>query len=418
MNSQLKAKQVASRFFLFLFASFLVTYGCGGGGGGGDGGNPPFVDLTTFQNASVVVGQADFASGDSDQGGAADANTIDHPYGNAIVHSGMLYLHDYRNNRVLGFFSVPTTNDASADFVLGQADFVSTTSGDLADEMDRPQTVRVDNGRMLIDEFGNNRVLIWDTVPTATAVPADFVVGQPGFGSSGSACSQSELNSPESIETVNGKLIVTDTDNSRVMIWNTIPTSDGVPADIVLGQNTFTTCTNNDDDQDGNTDAGPTARTLSYPAGAWSDGTRLIVADSDNNRVLIWNTFPTSNFTPADVVVGQSDMTSDGPGLSDQDLDSPYHMTANGTQLFVCDNDNNRVLIWNSIPTTNYAPADIVLGQSDFVHGTSNDDNQDDVDDGQPSARTLDSPAGVYAYDNKLIVSDTGNSRYLIFQGQ
>jgi hypothetical protein len=271
---------------------------------------------------------------------------------------------------------------------------------------------------MLIDEYSNHRVLIWNTVPTSTQARADVVVGQAGFGLSVAECTQSGLSSPESIETIDGKLIVTDSDNNRVMIWNTIPASDGALADIVLGQNSFTSCVPNDDDQDTIADANPTARTLSYPSGAWSDGTRLIVADSSNNRVLIWNTFPTSNFTPADVVLGQGDMTSNATGLSDKGMDFPYHMTANGNQLFVCDSGNSRVLIWDSIPTTSYAPADRVLGQSDFVHGTQNDDDQDGTNDGQPSARTLSLTSGVYAFDNKLIVADTNNNRYLIFEEQ
>ena len=35
----------------------------------------------------------------------------------------------------------------------------------------------------------------------------------------------------------------------------------------------------------------------------------IAVADTDNNRVLIWSTIPTSNGVPADVVVGQPDFT-------------------------------------------------------------------------------------------------------------
>jgi hypothetical protein len=376
----------------------------------------PFVTLTTFQNASVVIGQPDFISNLANQGGSAGANTFYHPYGNAFIYNGALYLPDYGNDRVLGFNSVPTTNNASADFVLGQPDFTTTTSGNAADEMNGPQTIKVDNGRLLIGDCHNNRVLIWNTVPTSTQVPADVVVGQTGFGVSVSACTQSGLDSPESIETVDGKLIVADSYNNRILIWNTIPTSNGAPADIVLGQNSFTNGASNDDDQDGSADANPTSRTLDYPTGVWSDGTRLIVADSDNHRVLIWNTFPTANFTPADVVLGQSDMMSKAVGLSDKDMNYPYHMTSNGNQLFVVDDANHRVLIWDSIPTANYTPADKVLGQSDFVHGTRNDDDQDNADDGQPSARTFYFADGVYAYDDKLIVSDTYNNRYLIFE--
>ena len=47
-----------------------------------------------------------------------------------------------------------------------------------------------------------------------------------------------------------------------------------------------------------------------------SDGSKLLVCDKDNNRVLIWNTVPTTNGQPADVVVGQTDFTSSGFGTS------------------------------------------------------------------------------------------------------
>ena len=151
----------------------------------------PFVTLNTFQSANVVICQPDFISNSPNQGGAAGDNTIYWPYGNAFIYNGVLYLPDYWNNRVLGFNSVPTTNNASADFVLGQPDFTTTTSGNAADMMYGPQTVKVDNGRMLIDEYRNNRVLIWNTVPTSTQVPADIVVGQTGFGVSVAVCTQS-----------------------------------------------------------------------------------------------------------------------------------------------------------------------------------------------------------------------------------
>jgi len=32
--------------------------------------------------------------------------------------------------------------------------------------------------------------------------------------------------------------------------------------------------------------------------GVFSNGTQLFVDDQMNNRILVWNTFPTANFTP------------------------------------------------------------------------------------------------------------------------
>ena len=94
----------------------------------------------------------------------------------------------------------------------------------------------------------------------------------------------------------------------------------------------------------------------------------------------------------------------------------PYFLDSNGTQLFVTDNDNHRVLIWNSIPTTNFTSANGVLGQGDFTHNAENDDNQDGVADAAPTARTIYNPTGVYIFGKTLIVGDNSNYRYLIYK--
>ena len=41
-------------------------------------------------------------------------------------------------------------------------------------------------------------------------------------------------------------LFVADTQNNRVMVWNTLPTKNNQPADFVLGQPNFTTSPNLD----------------------------------------------------------------------------------------------------------------------------------------------------------------------------
>ena len=81
----------------------------------------------------------------------------------------------------------------------------------------------------------------------------------------------------------------------------------------------------------------------------------------------------------------------------------------------MADTDNNRVLIWNSFPTANFTPTDIVLGQGDFTHKTRNDLDQDGTEDGQASAQTLNGPSGISQSGNQLIVVDGNNNRYLIF---
>src|SRR5277367_935410 len=65
------------------------------------------ITLSNFQAAAVVIGQPDFSSSMVNQGmaeGSAAADTICNGYGAAAVGpTGVLYLSDECNQRVLGF---------------------------------------------------------------------------------------------------------------------------------------------------------------------------------------------------------------------------------------------------------------------------------------------------------------------------
>jgi hypothetical protein len=380
------------------------------------------INLRTFQAASVVIGQADFAGNLPNQNGSVAANTIASPYGNpSRTKNGMFYVPDYGNNRVLGFSSIPSMNDASANFALGQPDLVSRNFGNNADQMHGPETTALNKTMLLVDEYGNSRVLIWKNAPTSNAVPADIVVGQAGFGTNVDSCAAGGLKHPESIAVAKGKLVVGDSSNNRVLIWNKIPTTDGQPPDLVLGQNNSTTCVTNNN---GSGAAGaPSAANFDYPAGVWTDGKKLVVADADNNRVLIWKKFPKSSFQPANVVLGQLNFTTnakdnDGSGgvganPNHSGLDFPYYLISNGSQLFVADEGNNRVLVWNN-PKSNFQHADVVLGQPNFTCGVRNNDGTGCVS-GATSAKNLSEPRGFFIFKKQLVVTDGSNHRYLIF---
>src|SRR5206468_6569298 len=100
--------------------------------------------------------------------------------------------------------------------------------------------------------------------------------------------------------------------------------------------------------------SGANWRGESAPWSLWSDGRRLVVADTSNNRVLIWNSIPTSSGKTPNVVLGQADfstVTANTGGIGSATLNSPQGVTSDGTRLFVSDSGNNRVLIWNAVPT-------------------------------------------------------------------
>jgi len=152
------------------------------------------------------------------------------------------------------------------------------------------------------------------------------------------------------------RLIVVDTWNHRVLVWDAIPASqDEVRRpDRVIGQRSRDGCIPNDDDEDGQPDVEDgtgrsvtSARTLRLPIHAWSDGRRLVVADAGNHRVLMWRDFPTSDFQAADIVLGHESFTNlaanseqDGqalPGPTARTLSDPGGVHSDGTSLAVAD---------------------------------------------------------------------------------
>ena len=74
-------------------------------------------------------------------------------------------------------------------------------------------------------------------------------------------------------------------------------------------------------------------------------------ADTANNRVLFWHAPATTGaFPAADAVIGQLDFESNGENrwkMVDRDtLCWPYGIHLHGNRLAVADSGNNRVMIW------------------------------------------------------------------------
>ncbi|NUO02241.1 MAG: hypothetical protein HUU01_16680 [Saprospiraceae bacterium] len=182
---------------------------------------------------------------------------------------------------------------------------------------------------------------------------------------------------PRGVCLQSGSLLVSDTGRNRVFIWHQLPQGLFQEPDVVLGQ----------EDAEGvgrNAGGKVSARTLQYPSGIWSDGTRLIVADAWNHRVLIWHTPPVNHWQDADVVIGQPGFHQNEPNVSGvgatptgRSLYWPYGIFSDGKSLWIADTGNRRVLFFETIPTVNYPHADGVIGKPDFM--TRDYDNQDPI---------------------------------------
>ena len=151
--------------------------------------------LTTFQAASLVLGQVTFADQLENRGGPADAGALSGP-GAPVEAGGRLYVPDIGNHRVLGYVGLPTTNGAVADFVLGQPDATSNGGAVSATGMNAPTAVTADGGVLYVVEFGNHRVLIFRSLPSTTAAPADAALGQPDLESNTPGANEVRMTNP------------------------------------------------------------------------------------------------------------------------------------------------------------------------------------------------------------------------------
>lgn len=381
-----------------LAIGFGILFLVGCGGGGDDGGAP------TMPSASFVVGQPGFTVNEVNRG---LPTAVKNGFGNAggvSVNGSYTLVADTFQHRVLGFNGAIQANDPDADFVIGQPDFTTRAAGVAANRLDQVRSALLHGSGVLVCDTGNHRVLIWTTVPKADE-GADYVVGQTNFTSGTEGVGSSKLRLPNAALVVGGRLLVADSGNHRVLIWNAVPTANGVPADVVVGQSNFLFNV-----------AQTTASGMNWPNALWSDGTRLFVSERVNNRILVWNTIPTTNGAAADLVLGQDDFTTNDANAGPAGFHSPTGIASDGTRLFVSESGNSRILIFDPIPTTSGAAAVGVIGQSDFVHTQHNDDDQNGSDDGSPTARTLYHPNRIDFYGGRLFVPEFHNHRVTIFE--
>ncbi|MDO9453587.1 MAG: NHL repeat-containing protein [Stagnimonas sp.] len=392
-----------ARRWLPLLLSLTVGLAACGGGSSDDDDD----DSIDFITAFGVLGQSNYTSGSANRGSTVSAAGLAQPLGSIASNGQLFYVADYGNHRVLGYNAIPSSLGAAADFVIGQTTATSNSPGTGATQLALPASVAVADGKMVVADAGNNRVLIWNTLPTGNTAP-DVVLGQGDFTGSDPGTAADKLSFPIFAAIANNKLFVSDQNNNRVLIWNTVPTVSGTAADVVLGQQGFTTATPNDE-EDG----------LNIPAGLWTDGFRLMVADSGNNRVMFYSQVPRVNGADATFVIGQTDFSRVTAGVGQTALRTPYGVASDGTRIYIADSGNNRVLKFDAFPIANAPSAVDVYGQDrdDFTARTANVDDEDEDSDSETANGPLSSPTGVTFFNGVLYVLDRNNHRVLFFPG-
>jgi hypothetical protein len=319
--------------------------------------------------APVLLFQPDYASMAPDLGGAVQRGGVDEVYSLGVYEDPAagrtkLFVNDRLNNRVLIFSDVPERSGVVPDVVVGQIDFTSGAvnagqTGPNAVGLDDPTDVNVcGTGEMFVSDANNHRVLVWRHVPEVSGTPADFVLGQPDFTTATLGTGPATFARPYAAQCIDRRLFVIDHDNSRILIYDPIPTSgDTLPA-YVIGQPDFTSST-----------PGCSATQLSIEAYeiVHHDG-RYYVADGGNHRVLVYDdSFATGNSTPL-AVLGQADFTScainRGAAAPDAaTLHYPNGVAARDDVLAISDHENRRIVFYR-LPAATGDAAFAELGQA------------------------------------------------------
>ncbi len=291
--------------------------------------------FTTDSTADYVWGQADFSGTTCNRGAGfdrADARSLclapppgfgDINAGVAIDPAGNLWVADNHNNRVLRFPLIPSSGVPAkeADLVLGQPDFFTVAEGDRLDQMNRPASVRVDNGGVLyVADYLNKRVLVFEP-PLSNGMPATRVLG------AGKLVPRGLEFDPR------GGLWVNDDDGDRLVYF-----ADGVIQESV-----------------------PTWESRAWGGIGVDDNSNLLTAGWDLQQGIRLSA-PTYNMH-ANFLRAQS------PGLFNQTgprgLNGGKGLEVTPGQLIYA--DGSRILFWNSPwNLTNYQPADGVVAAPDF----------------------------------------------------
>ena len=401
-----------------------------------------------FYNASGVLGQTDSngnmvytTNGINNNKGASSITPqgLYLPLGAAadpINHR--LFVEDFTNGRILVFKLDANDNIAttSASYVLGQVNLTSTSTGVSTSTLSLnvptlvgPEGISYDsaNQRLFVMDSGNSRVMVFDvatsTISNGEAAIAE--IGQANFTSNTQLCLQNRLGyQPTELEydATNSRLFVDDFGNSRILVFDASTTTlastpMGENASAVIGQTTYTSC-----------NAAATQSRLNLPMGVSYDGGtgRLFVTDKNNHRVLVFDASPatlaaTSTGDIAMDVIGQTNYTNNGHSTTQTGLNFPSGGVYDpiSKRLFVTDNSNSRIMIFDG-STTTLASTPIgenaidVMGQANYTSTLTLNNYQGGTLVG-PSIFNTPFFSGYDSTYQHLFVPDWNNNRLLEF---
>lgn len=323
-----------------------------------------------------------------------------------------LVVADSGNHRVLIWHGLPQHDSQPADSVIGQTGFEyegpNAAGRGPENGLHLPTGVAIIEGRLFVADAWHHRILFWNTVPQQNGAPPDGVIGQSRLDGTepnrGGPITATGLYWPYGFGMIAGWFYITDTGNRRVLGWQGVPEPDQPPR-LILGQDSG-------DVGEDNRGAPVCAKSFRWPHAVAGDSRVLYVADAGDHRLLGWSPRPIADRN-ADLVIGQENFETaaefpyapQGP----RKLRFPYAVASEGETLAVADTANNRVLLWDRLPLAYPAPPpDQVMGQDSFE---GNGENRWKA----VTSETLCWPYGIWLHGDKLAIADSGNNRVMIW---
>ena len=359
--------------------------------------------------------------------GVKNANEI-------ILNEELIYLESVPENL---FSEIPTV-----DLVAMTPLWPTVSGGPKVLNLDNtaPGGIASDGKYVYVSDTNNNRVLIFDINNLTDQAKAIKVIGQKDMFSRIPNNDTYGLYRPIGIATDGKWLFIADNGNLRLVAYNlttleahVVPVPCGQIEDLAFDGNwlyTTATCactgrslviyTNILEFLNGETEfleditliteGGCSAIQVEVPVGLSVDDKYLYVTDRGNSRVLIWDKQHITDSAPADYVIGYTDFecknkVEDPAGeLGEAGV---YGVASNGKYIFV-DDGRGRILVFNRSKLSNGMLADYVIGRKDF----------NDVSLRQVATKSeLAVPRGLFADDKYLYVADKNfyNPSVLLF---
>jgi hypothetical protein len=306
--------------------------------------------------ADWVIGQPDFAHEGRNAKGPPGAATLNVPTGICPVEEGLAVADAWNHRVLIWRHSptahnVPADLVLGQADVHG-AEPNRGAPGASARSLFWPYGVQWDGANLWVADTGNRRVLKWRGLPEKNGAPAELVLGQSGFEcrdeNGGGTPTHRSMRWPHAITLWRGNLCVSDAGNNRILVWDGMPGSTNAPARWVLGQNDFQSVDHNQSLY------WPGAATLQMPYGVAAAGPWCLCADTANSRLLAWHIDDCRSGAAARALTGQTEFNAKGDNgwrsPTRASLSWPYGISVQGGCGVIADSGNNRVLLWSLAP--------------------------------------------------------------------